>query len=106
MGARPAHGRAVAIAQKERLAELATHARQVYTPETNAWAMGPRMGARRFTTAAAALGGAIYITGGFDGAAYLASTEMLDPRAPGWQLVCARPGGCSDTASLIILGQS
>ena len=62
---------------------------QVYTPELDAWAWGPRMHERRFTTAAAALRGAVFCAGGFDGAHYLASVEMLDPRAPAWQLVRA-----------------
>ena len=66
----------------------ATHA-QVYAPELDAWAWGPKMHDRRFTTAAAALGGAIYALGGVDGVQYLASCEMLDPRAPSWQLALA-----------------
>ena len=68
---------------------------QVYSPEVDAWAYGPKMHDRRFTTGAAALGGAIYMAGGFDGAQYLATCERLDPRTPSWQLVRARLPACS-----------
>jgi hypothetical protein len=59
---------------------------QVYSPEVDAWAYGPKMHDRRFTTGAAALGGALYAAGGFDGVQYLATCERLDPRTPSWQL--------------------
>lgn len=60
---------------------------EVFNLAANAWSPGPRMTAARFTTAGAALGSAIYMTGGFDGTQYLNSAEMLDPRVGQWQLV-------------------
>lgn len=57
---------------------------EVFTPDLNAWHSGATMREARFTTAAAAVNGAIYITGGFDGGEYLRTMEMLDPRAGSW----------------------
>lgn len=65
----------------------------MFTPELNAWEYGPRMGAARFTTAGAALNGALYVAGGFDGTQYLNSVERLDPRTPAWHLVRTRQRG-------------
>ena len=59
----------------------------MFTPELNTWEYGPKMSAPRFTTAGAALNGALYVAGGFDGAQYLNSVERLDPRMPDWHLV-------------------
>ena len=61
---------------------------EVFTPELNAWHQGPKLHEQRFTTSAAAIDGAIYVTGGFNGTAYLTSAERLDPRVGAWQPVC------------------
>lgn len=63
---------------------------EIFSPDVNTWAPGPKMAASRFTTAGATLGSAIYITGGFDGS-YLNSVEMLDPRVGRWQPVRPHP---------------
>ncbi len=60
---------------------------EVFTPEQNAWSQGPKLHEQRFTTSAAAINGAIYVTGGFNGTAYLTSAERLDPRVGAWQPV-------------------
>ena len=60
---------------------------EVFTPDLNAWHNGPSMHEQRFTTSGAALNGALYVTGGFDGSAYLSTAESLDPRAGRWKLV-------------------
>ena len=60
---------------------------EVLDPVQNVWRVGPPLSTKRFATAAAALGGAIFIAGGYDGAQYLASAEMLDPRVGGWRPV-------------------
>lgn len=62
---------------------------EVFTPEHNTWTWGPKMHEQRFTTSAAAINGTIYITGGFDGGAYLPTAERLDPRVGAWQPVYA-----------------
>ena len=55
---------------------------------------GPKLRTKRFSTAAGVLGGAVYATGGYNGA-YLQSAERLDPREGKWQevrvLVGSRP---------------
>lgn len=61
---------------------------EVFTPDLNAWSPGPKLHEQRFTTSAAAMTGAIYITGGFNGSAYLRTAERLDPRVGAWQPVC------------------
>ena len=60
---------------------------EVFTPDLNAWHAGPKMHEQRFTTSAAPVNGAIYITGGFDGGNYLRTAERLDPRQGAWQPV-------------------
>ena len=60
---------------------------EVFTPDLNAWHAGPKMHEQRFTTSAAPVNGAIYITGGFDGGNYLRTAERLDPRQGSWQPV-------------------
>jgi hypothetical protein len=60
---------------------------EVFTPHLNAWHAGPKMHEQRFTTSAAPVNGAIYITGGFDGGNYLRTAERLDPRQGAWQPV-------------------
>ena len=60
---------------------------EVFTPDLNAWQSGPSMHEQRFTTSGGAVNGALYVTGGFDGTAYLSTAECLDPRAGKWKLV-------------------
>ena len=60
---------------------------EVLDPVQNVWRVGPALSTKRFATAAAALSGAIFIAGGYDGAQYLASAEMLDPRVGEWRPV-------------------
>jgi hypothetical protein len=43
------------------------------------------MASARFAAAGAALGGAVYVAGGYDGGGYLATAERLDPREGRWQ---------------------
>ena len=52
---------------------------EVFTPDLNAWQSGPSMHEQRFTTSGGAVNGALYVTGGFDGIAYLSTAECLDP---------------------------
>ena len=44
------------------------------------WLAGPPLTSKRFALGGAALGGALYAVGGFDGEGYLHSAERLDPR--------------------------
>lgn len=45
---------------------------------------GKHMAHKRFTTAAATLGGAIYVPGGYDNQRYLAAVERFDAREGRW----------------------
>ena len=60
---------------------------EVFKPDLNVWNPGPKLYEQRFTTSAAAINGSIYVTGGFDGSAYLRTAEKLDPRVGAWQPV-------------------
>ena len=60
---------------------------EIFTPDLNAWHSGPSMHEQRFTTSGGAVNGSLYVTGGFDGTAYLSTAECLDPRAGKWKLV-------------------
>lgn len=63
---------------------------ECFHPALNTWTMGPCTNTKRFAAAGGALGGAIYITGGFDGSTYTATAERLDPREKRWSPVsCA-----------------
>lgn len=59
-----------------------------YDPQSNRWLPGPSLQRKRFALGGAALGGAVYAVGGFDGASYLTCAERLDPRTDRWG-----PGG-------------
>ncbi|KAL4434243.1 hypothetical protein ABPG75_000684 [Micractinium tetrahymenae] len=61
-----------------------------YDPQSNRWLPGPSLQRKRFALGGAALVGAIYAVGGFDGTSYLACAERLDPRTDHWELL---PGG-------------
>ena len=63
---------------------------EVFTPDLNAWQSGPSMHEQRFTTSGGAVNGALYVTGGFNGTAYLSTAECLDPRAGKWKLVTSQ----------------
>jgi hypothetical protein len=58
-----------------------------YDPATDAWAPLAPLSVGRFCVGGAALGGALYAVGGFDGAAYLSSAERYDPRQGRWSPV-------------------
>jgi hypothetical protein len=64
---------------------------EIFDPNLNTWTAGPNMAYARFTTACAALGGALYVGGGFNGTQYLNSVEMLDPRVGKWMPVRMLP---------------
>ena len=53
---------------------------------------GKRMTQKRFTVAAAELGGCIYATGGYDSEQYVATVERFDPREGRWYPVCFARG--------------
>ena len=55
-------------------------------------AAGKNMRQKRFTVAAAELGGSIYATGGYDSEQYLATVERFDPREGSWYPV-RQPSG-------------
>jgi hypothetical protein len=59
---------------------------------------GKNMRQKRFTVAAAELGGSIYATGGYDSEQYLATVERFDPREGSWfpvrQLAAAQTPTC------------
>ena len=50
---------------------------------------GKRMTQKRFTVAAAELGGCIFATGGYDSEQYVATVERFDPREGRWYPVCS-----------------
>ena len=56
-------------------------------PALNTWTFGPSTSIKRFAAAGGTLGGAIYITGGFDASTYTAGAERLDPRERRWSQV-------------------
>ena len=63
---------------------------ECFHPALNTWTMGPSTNTKRFAAAGGALGGAVYITGGFDGSTYTSTAERLDPREKRWSPVsCA-----------------
>ena len=64
---------------------------EVFTPDLNAWHSGPSMQGHRFTTSGGAVNGALYVTGGFDGTAYMSTAECLDPRVGKWKMVRSQP---------------
>ena len=57
---------------------------ECFHPALNTWTMGPSTITKRFAAAGGALGGALYITGGFDASTYTATAERLDPREKEW----------------------
>ena len=68
--------------------KICEHGTQVLDPASGSgWLPGPTMVHKRFTTASAAMGGALYAVGGYDGEHYLRSVERLDPRHGKWKLV-------------------
>jgi hypothetical protein len=65
--------------------------RRRYDPQSNRWLPGPPLTRKRFALGGAELGGALYAVGGYDGDAYLACAERLDPRTDRWVVGA---GGC------------
>ena len=57
---------------------------ECFHPALNVWTLGPATLTKRFAAAGGALGGAIYITGGFDASTYTPTAERLDPREKKW----------------------
>ena len=60
---------------------------ECFHPALNTWTFGASTNTRRFAAAGRSLGGALYITGGFDASTYIASAERLDPREKKWSKV-------------------
>ena len=51
-----------------------------YNPTSNRWLPGPSLTRKRFALGGAALDGALYAVGGYDGVTDLDCAERLDPR--------------------------
>ena len=67
---------------------------ECFHPALNVWTMGPSTLTKRFAAAGGVLGGAFYVTGGFDASTYTATAERLDPREKKWSQVNFRARGC------------
>ena len=66
-----------------------------YDAASDAWVRLAPLNIKRFGVGGAALGGALYATGGYDGDAkvYMASAERFDPREGVWHTLPPMPGG-------------
>ena len=79
------------------------HSTECFHPALNVWTMGPSTITKRFAAAGGALGGAIYITGGFDASTYTASAERLDPREGRWCQVGFVPANCCTVSASLTM---
>ena len=73
-----------------------------YDAACDAWVQLAPLNCKRFGVGGAALGGALYAAGGFDGDAklYMASAERFDPREGVWQPLPPMPGGARGSLTL------
>ena len=56
----------------------------VYDPQANAWTQLASMGTARRVHASAAVGGKLYVFGGWGGGGYLSTAEVYDPASDSW----------------------
>jgi len=59
----------------------------VYDPQADAWAQLASMGTARYRHASAALGGKLYVFGGWGGDGCLSTAEVYDPASDSWAQV-------------------
>ena len=73
----------------------------VYDPQANAWTQLASMGTARRVHASAAVGGKLYVFGGYStGSARLSTAEVYDPASDSWAPVASLTSARSGVAAL------
>ena len=67
--------------------ESSVNSAYVYDPQANAWTQLASMGNARQDHASAAVGGKLYVFGGFDNGERLSTAEVYDPASDSWAQV-------------------
>eukprot|EP00964_Phaeocystis_antarctica_P122109 scaffold85766_cov58-Phaeocystis_antarctica.AAC.2 len=80
---------------------------RAYDPLLDTWCEFSSMATKRYSHAAAALGGKLYVMGGFDqnGSTALDQAEVYDPKADSWQPLPSMPSGRTCFAVAAVAGK-
>ena len=77
----------------------------VFDPSTKLWKPLAPMPTRRYSAAAVALNGLVYVMGGYNGSAPVASTEVYNPTTNSWRTVTGMSNGSSSPGAGAVGGK-
>merc|ERR1712086_397866 len=78
---------------------------EVYDPQTDGWQPLAKMTTARVAFGLAAVGGKIFVIGGYGGGSALDSVEAFDPQLGAWALVASMSAKRSHHASVVVDGK-
>ena len=82
--------------------DVSVNSAYVYDPQANTWTQLASMGTPRRNHASAAVGGKLYVFGGFNTGGRLSKAEVFDPASGSWAQGPSLTSACDSAAAVAL----